>query len=369
MADNNGANSHVESDSKRQRLDDKPQKTTLKEFEAVFPKLEADLLEHAQKYHLPKMELEWLKSSLETNAVGGKCNRGMSVPDSVSILLGRKLSEDEYFKAATLGWFTELLQAYFLVSDDIMDGSITRRGGPCWYRREGVGMIAINDAFLLEASIYVLLKKYFRSHPAYVDLFELFQETSFQTEIGQLTDLLTAPEDKVNLDSFSMEKYRFIVIYKTAYYSFYLPVALALHQLNIGTPENLKQAEDILIPMGEYFQVQDDYLDNFGLAEHIGKIGTDIMDNKCSWLVNQALAIATPEQRTILEENYGQKDKDKEAVIKKLYNDMKLEQRYKDYEEKVVKDIREKIAKIDESSGLKKAVFEAFLAKIYKRSK
>lgn len=293
----------------------------------------------------------------------------MSVPDSVSLLLGKKLSEDEFFKAATLGWFTELLQAFFLVADDIMDSSITRRGAPCWYRQEGVGMVAINDAFLLEASIYVLLKKYFRSHPAYIDLFELFQETTFQTEVGQLTDLLTAPEDKVNLDSFSMEKYRFIVVYKTAYYSFYLPVALALHQLNIGTPENLKVAEDILIPMGEYFQVQDDYLDNFGLPEHIGKIGTDIMDNKCSWLVNQALAIATPEQRQILEENYGRKDKDKEAVIKKLFNEMELEQRYKDYEEKVVGEIRELIAKIDESTGLKKSVFEAFLAKIYKRSK
>lgn len=293
----------------------------------------------------------------------------MSVPDSVSLLLGRQLSEDEYFKAATLGWMTELLQAFFLVSDDIMDSSITRRGKPCWYRQEGVGMIAINDAFLLESAIYTLLKKHFRSHPAYLDLIELFHEVTYQTEIGQLTDLLTAPEDKVNLDNFSMEKYSFIVIYKTAYYSFYLPVALALHQLNIGTPENLKQAEDILIPMGEYFQVQDDYLDNFGLPEHIGKIGTDIQDNKCSWLVNQALKIVTPEQKKILEENYGRKDKDKEAIIKKLYEDLQLEQRYKDYEEKVVGDIKEKIAKIDESSGLKKEVFEAFLSKIYKRSK
>lgn len=293
----------------------------------------------------------------------------MSVPDSVSLLLGRKLSEDEYFKAATLGWTTELLQAFFLVSDDIMDSSITRRGKPCWYREEGVGMIAINDAFLLESTIYILLKKHFRSHPAYVDLLELMHEVTFQTEMGQLCDLLTAPEDTVNLDNFSPAKHSFIVIYKTAYYSFYLPVALALHQLNIGTPKNLKLAEDILIPMGEYFQIQDDYLDNFGLPEHIGKIGTDIMDNKCSWLVNQALEIATPEQRKILEENYGRKDKDKEAVIKKLYDDMKLEQRYLDYEEKVVGEIKENIAKIDESEGLKKEVFEAFLAKIYRRSK
>jgi farnesyl diphosphate synthase len=344
-------------------------RTTLQEFEAVWPKVREAILDHARSYKLPADELEWFKKSLEVNTVGGKCNRGMSVPDSVSLLLEAPLSEEQYTQAATLGWMTELLQAFFLVSDDMMDSSITRRGKPCWYRQDGVGMIAINDAFMLEAGIYGILKKQFRSHPSYIDLVELFHETTFQTELGQLCDLLTAPEDKVNLDNFSMTKYSFIVIYKTAYYSFYLPVVLALHVLNIATPKNLKQAEDILIPLGEYFQIQDDYLDNFGLPEHIGKIGTDIKDNKCSWLVNQALQIATPEQRKILEENYGQKNDEKEQVIKKLYDDLKLKERYLDFEERRANEIRAMIDNVDESEGLKKTVFEAFLAKIYKRSK
>jgi hypothetical protein len=60
-------------------------------------------------------------------------------------------------------------------------------------------------------------------------------------------------------------------------------------------------ALSILIPLGEYFQVQDDYLDCYGLPEHIGKIGTDILDNKCSWNVNTALKFATPEQRKVLD--------------------------------------------------------------------
>ncbi|KAJ3493032.1 hypothetical protein NMY22_g20264 [Coprinellus aureogranulatus] len=50
------------------------------------------------------------------------------------------------------------LQAFFLVSDDMMDASITRRGQPCWYRQPKVGMLAINDSFLLEGAIYFLLK-------------------------------------------------------------------------------------------------------------------------------------------------------------------------------------------------------------------
>lgn len=232
-----------------------------------------------------------------------------------------------------------------------------------------VGMIAINDAFMLESSIYLLLKKYFKQEKYYVDVFELFHDVTFQTELGQTCDLLTAPEDHVDLDNFSLEKYTFIVIYKTAYYSFYLPVALALHFAGFASEKNLKTAEDILIPMGEYFQVQDDYLDNFADPATLGKIGTDIQDNKCSWLVNQALQKATPEQRKLLEENYGQKDSAKEAVVKKLYNELELESVYQAYEEKIVAEIRAKIQAIDESEGLKKEVFDEFLRKIYKRSK
>ena len=48
-------------------------------------------------------------------------------------------------------------------------------------------------------------------------------------------------------------------------------------------------------------KIQDDYLDAFGDPEVIGKIGTDIEDNKCSWLVVQALERADPEQRAVIE--------------------------------------------------------------------
>ena|ERR1700683_5270167 len=70
------------------------------------------------------------------------------------------------------------LQAFFLVSDDIMDQSLTRRGQPCWYKNDGVSNIAINDSFMLEAAIYHLLKSHFRKEPYYVDLLELFHEVS-----------------------------------------------------------------------------------------------------------------------------------------------------------------------------------------------
>lgn len=42
--------------------------------------------------------------------------------------------------------------------------------------QEGVSNIAINDAFMLEAAIYFLLKKHFRKLPCYVGLLELFHD-------------------------------------------------------------------------------------------------------------------------------------------------------------------------------------------------
>ena len=47
--------------------------------------------------------------------------------------------------------------------------------------------------------------------------------------------------------------------------------------------------------------LKDDFLDCFGDPAVTGKIGTDIEDNKCSWLVVQALKKATPPQRAELE--------------------------------------------------------------------
>ncbi|GKT84957.1 farnesyl pyrophosphate synthetase [Colletotrichum tofieldiae] len=352
-------------------------KTTLAEFESVFPKLEEVLLEHAQKYKLPKEELAWYKKasiqphqpnmfphhhhrhedlSLEINTLGGKCNRGMSVPDSVSLLLDKPLNEEEYFQAATLGWMTELLQAFFLVSDDIMDSSITRRGKPCWYRHEGVGMVAINDAFLLESAIYSLLRKFFREHASYVDLLELFHEVTFQTELGQLCDLLTAPRRRSTSTTSAWRSTASSSSTRRPTTPSTCP-SPSPSTASTSPPQEPEAGRGHPHPLGEYFQIQDDYLDNFGLPEHIGKIGTDIMDNKCSWL------------RKILEENYGQKDKAKEAVIKKLFDDMKLKERFEEFEERRANEIKTMINNIDESEGLKKGIFDAFLAKIYKRSK
>lgn len=341
-------------------------------FINVFDQLVEELVEILVSYKMPQEAIDWFKGNLYYNTPGGKLNRGLSVIDTYCILNGKQvmdLSDQEYSKVAILGWCIELLQAYFLVADDMMDQSKTRRGQPCWYLKEGVGNIAINDSFMLEGAIYILLKKHFRQDSYYVDLLDLFHEVTFQTELGQLLDLVTADEEIVDLSKFSLDKHSFIVIFKTAYYSFYLPVALSMFMTGLTNEQDLKQVRDILLPLGEYFQIQDDYLDCFGTPEQIGKIGTDIKDNKCSWVINQALLKVTPEERAILDNNYGKKDDKSEQICKDLFKKLNIEQLYLDYEESIVAKLNEQIDSIDESRGLKKEVLRAFLAKVYKRSK
>lgn len=54
-----------------------------------------------------------------------------------------------------------------------------------------------------------------------------------RTSLGQAMDLHSAPSpnEKPDLSKFTIESYDAIVKFKTAYYSFYLPVAIAMRMV------------------------------------------------------------------------------------------------------------------------------------------
>ncbi len=66
------------------------------------------------------------------------------------------------------------MQSFFLVADDMMDESWTRRGKECWHLKENLGVKAINDAILLETCIYTLLDKYFSDKECYLNILDAF---------------------------------------------------------------------------------------------------------------------------------------------------------------------------------------------------
>ncbi|KAL6614681.1 hypothetical protein ACP70R_036951 [Stipagrostis hirtigluma subsp. patula] len=321
-------------------------------FRRVYDTLKAELLRDPA-FDFNDDAIQWLDGMLDYNVLGGKLNRGLAVVESYKLLkAGSEPSEEEVSLACILGW-----------------------GKPCWYRLPKVGLIAINDGLVLRSQISRIFRRYFLGKSYYVDLLDLFNEVEFQTTSGELLDQITTNEGRKDLNN-----YRRIVEYKTAYYSFYLPkvlhdckiiltcykVACAL-LLSGQSLDDYVQVKQILVEMGVYFQIQDDYLDCFGDPDVIGKIGTDIEDFKCSWLFVQALQRADEQQKDVLFENYGKSDPACVAKVKDLYKELDLERVFSEYErdsyEKLIADIE------SQPSETVQAVLKSFLHKIYKRRK
>jgi farnesyl diphosphate synthase len=163
-----------------------------------------------------------------------------------------------------------------------------------------------------------------------------------------------------------MDRYSAIVKYKTSFYSFYLPVRLALAMAGINDQDVLQQVKTVTLEMGHFFQVQDDYLDCFGDIEITGKIGTDIQDCKCSWLFVVASQKCTPEQKKILMENYGLHDANKVERVKQLYAELNIPQLYSMYEDQTYNLICTHIQQM--SAALPKGMFIDMVNKIYRRN-
>ena len=69
--------------------------------------------------------------------------------------------------------------------------------------------------------------------------------------------------------------------------------------------------------------------------------------------------------------NYGVKSSESEARVKAVFHELELPRHFEEYEEVSYKKINGLIESIpaEGGDGLKREVFEAFLAKIYKRQK
>ena len=79
---------------------------------------------------------QWLRKVIEYNVPNGKQNRGLLAVFTYDLLVTSELkTDDQMERVRAVGWALELFQTYFLILDDLMDNSITRRGQQCWYRK------------------------------------------------------------------------------------------------------------------------------------------------------------------------------------------------------------------------------------------
>lgn len=340
-------------------------------FNETFHRIRMDLIASERNEEVVEA-LKWFDKVIMYNVPNGKKNRGMAVTMSYRKLASPSdlVNPDNLEAARIVGWCVELLQTYYLIVDDIMDGSVMRRDQLCWYRQEGVGLMAINDALCMEAGLYQLLKIHFQHQPFYSKIMDLFLTTTRLTIYGQTLDLLSTPPGRsIDLTRFTMERYFNIIKYKTGYYSFSLPVRAAMFLAGKTDEKSHREAEAVLLKMGRFFQVQDDYLDCYGDPKITGKIGTDIQDGKCSWPIVTALTICNKNQLEILQNNYGRNDQTCVEEVKSVYNELDIVSKYLEFEEQQYQEICIDINDLNQRTDLPGSIFHNFLAKIYRRNK
>ncbi|XP_012541545.2 farnesyl pyrophosphate synthase isoform X2 [Monomorium pharaonis] len=332
----------------------------------VWPDVVRDITEMVTNLNIPDID-KWLEKVLQYNVLKTKKVICLSLVYAYKLLVPKEqLTEDNIRLVRILAWCIEMTLVYLTLIDDIMDQSSFRRGQPCWYRYNNNGLMAINDGFLLESAMYYIIKKHFKRKECYINLVETFQDINFKLQLSQCLDMYACNKklnDLVNLDLFTMNRYRSLAIYKGCL--MIAPIRIAMHFAGIKDPEMFNESETILLDMGYLIQVQDDYLACYGNYETFLKISTDIEEGKCTWVNVTALQHFTPEQRKCLEECYGVSDSEKVGRVKQLFTDIDLPNIYFSYEKKVYNRINKRIQQI--SSGLPRNYFFDLLEKLYRR--
>ena len=201
----------------------------------------------------------------------------------------------------------ELLHAFALFHDDVMDGSATRRGertthlvfadeheGEEWTgeaRRfgEGVAILAGDLAFVYADALM-------RDAPA--TAIDIWNELRIELNVGQFLDILGTARGERNRATAER-----IARYKSGKYTVERPLHLgALLAAPDRGGELLPALSSYGLPLGDAFQLRDDVLGAFGDESVTGKpVGDDLREGKPTPLMAIATARATIAQRGVLE--------------------------------------------------------------------
>ena len=268
----------------------------------MYTLLEArNLIEkHIQTYSLPDSPEELYEPVKYVLSLGGKRIR------PALVLLACDLFSNGVESALVPAMAIEIFHNFTLLHDDMMDRSEMRRGHPTVHIK-----YSENVAVLSGDVMSILASRLMNQSPGVVlhTVQEIFTRTAMQVCEGQQYDmnfegLLTVAEDE----------YLKMIELKTAVL---IAASLKIGAILGGASE--KDADDLYEfgrNMGMAFQLQDDLLDTYGEQDVIGKkLGTDIVDNKKTYLMIQALGQASPGQKEELIGWLTSKDFDSEEKI------------------------------------------------------
>ena len=221
----------------------------------------------------------------------------------VLMLMAYNLYRDEVSPAIMPALGVETYHNFTLMHDDLTDRADYRRGKPCVHKVWGDDAAIWSGDTMLLLAIQMVTKA---GEPRIVDL---LIETALQVNEGQQLDMEFEKRDDV-----AESEYMEMIRLKT---SVLLACALKMGALLAGAPLSDQAA---LYRFGEQlglaFQLQDDYLDVYGEFETFGKRpGGDILCNKKTFMLINALRNASPAQREKLERWLAATDYDPQQKI------------------------------------------------------
>lgn len=204
----------------------------------------------------------------------------------VLALLGAEAVGGRPEDALSAGIAIELFQSAALVHDDIADESELRRGEPCLYKTEGVGLATnMGDLAFTQVFEVVLADEGLDPARRLAVLSELVRMERHTLE-GQALDLGWARDGRWDV---TCDDYVYMVTSKTAWYSAALPLYIGAIAGGAGK-DDAEGLVDLGLHAGVAFQIQDDLLNLVGNAAAQGKdFRSDVTEGKRTLAVVWAL--------------------------------------------------------------------------------
>lgn len=236
------------------------------------------------------------------------------------VLMAYNLYREDVEKAIRPAIGLEVFHNFTLLHDDLMDQADKRRNKPTVHKVWNANTAILSgDAMLIAA--YQLIGETAPEHLK--EVLDLFTRTALEICGGQQYDM----EFESRMDV-TEEEYLEMIRLKTA-----VLLACSLKTGAILGGASREDAENLYrfgINIGLAFQLQDDLLDVYGDTKTFGKnIGGDILCNKKTFLLINALRRAEGEQKAQLEHWMARKDfeaAEKIAAVTNIYNVLGLKE-------------------------------------------
>ncbi len=232
------------------------------------------------------------------------------------LLLAYNLYKDDPKTVLPVACALETYHNYTLLHDDLMDNADLRRGHMTVHKRWNANTAILSGDSMLVLAFNQMLQC---EKSKLSDILSLFTVTALEIGEGQQYDM-----DFENRNDVTESEYIEMIRLKT---SVLLACATKMGAILAGASESdTERLYAFGEKLGLAFQLQDDFLDVYGDTKVFGKaIGGDILSNKKTYMLINALAMADERQRIILQNWLLMPNPDpqeKIAAVTEIYNEI-----------------------------------------------